>query len=114
MAEVDIPGLTALGEELLDLTARNESEMWNDFRSGPSAKAKEYATNIYKFLYLCPVEVVSSLYYSRIRPANAEAERRKELWKKGQGKDDGPKWEKLMCIALPKLNELIKDAVQGD
>lgn len=114
MAEVDIPGLTALGEELMDLTARNEDKMWNDFRSGPSKTAKDYATNIYKFLYLCPVEVVSSMYYSKIRPALLEADRKKELAKQGQGKDNGPKWEKLMCIALPKLNELIKEAVSNE
>lgn len=114
MAKVDIPGLTALGEELMDLTARNEDVMWNEFHSGPSDKAKAYGMNIYKFLYLCPEEVVSSLYYTKVRPANAEAERRKEQAKKGFGKDDGPKWEKLMCLAVPKIKELFDNAVRTD
>jgi hypothetical protein len=111
MAEKDIPGLTALGEELMDLTARNEDRMWNQFHSGPSAAARDYGTNIYKFLYICPDEVVCSLYYAKIAPANQEAERRKKMAKQGVGKDDGPKWEKLMCLGFPKLNELLKKTV---
>lgn len=111
MAEKDIPGLTTLGEELMDLTARNEDRMWNEFHSGPSAAARDYGTNIYKFLYICPDEVVCSLYYAKIAPANQEAERRKALAKQGTGKDDGPKWEKLMCLGFPKLNELLKKTV---
>ena len=111
MADKDIPGLTSLGEELLDLTARNEDKMWNDFHSGPSSTAKSYGTNIFKFMYTCPHEVVCSLYYSKIAPANQEAKRRKALAKQGVGKDDGPKWENLMCLGFPKLAELLKDIV---
>lgn len=114
MAEKDIPGITTLGEELMDLTARNEDKMWNDFHSGPSSVAKSYGINIYKFLHLCPDEVVCSLYYAKIAPANREAERKKALAKQGSGKDDGPKWEKLMCLGFPKLNELLKETVDND
>ena len=114
MADKDIPGITTLGEELMDLTARNEDKMWNDFHSGPSAVAKSYGTNIYRFLYLCPDEVVCSLYYAKIAPANREAERKKQLAKQGVGKDDGPKWEKLMCLGFPKLNELLKETIDDE
>ena len=112
MADKDIPGLTALGEELMDLTALNEDKMWNDFHSGPSSTAKAYGMNIYKFLYLCPEEVVCSLYYAKIAPANDEAERRKKLAKTGVGKDDGPKWEKLMCLAFPKIKEMLDNIIK--
>jgi len=111
MAEKDINGMTVLGEELMDLVARNEDKLWNDFHTGPSATAKEYGTNVYMFLYLCPEEVVSSLYYAKIAPANAEADRRKELAEKGIGKDDGPKWEKLICLGYPKIHELLKRVI---
>ncbi len=114
MADKDIPGITTLGEELMDLTARNEDKMWNDFHSGPSAIARYYGTNIYRFLYLCPDEVVCSLYYAKIAPANREAERKKTLAKQGVGKDDGPKWEKLMCLGFPKLNELLKETIDDE
>ena len=112
MANEDIPGLTSLGEDLLDLVARNEDRMWNEFHSGPNKTAAAYGTNIYKFMYICPEEVVCSLYYEKISPATKEANRKKALSKQGIGKDDGPKWEKLMCLGFPKLNELLKQKVE--
>lgn len=108
MARKDIPGLTQLGYDLMDLLARNEKDMWNDFHSEPGNKAVPYGMNVYKFLYLCPAEVVNSIYYTKIRPALNEAERMKKA-----GDDrNAPKWEKLMCIAVPKIKELLDKYVK--
>ena len=108
MVKKDIPGLTRLGYDLMDLLARHEDDMWNDFHSEPGNKAVPYGVNTYKFLHLCPAEVVNSIYYTKIRPAMNEAERMKKA-----GDDrKAPKWEKLMCIAVPKIKELLDKYVK--
>lgn len=106
MKEKDITAMTSLGEDLLDLVAHNEDKMWNETHTGPGSTAKAYAGNIFKFLYLCPNEVLSSLYYSKIAPALAKAKRRKDM-----GYDDGPKWEKLMSLACPAIKTHLDDVL---
>lgn len=102
MSKQDIPNLTALGNDLMDLVARQERYLWNDSHDGPSKKAVTYGGNVFKFLYLCPAEVVSSIYYTKVKPALDECTRQKK-----HGDDSGaPKWEKLICIAVPKIKEL--------
>ena len=107
MAKEDIAGLAQLGNDLMGLLARKEDTLWNDFHSGPSNTAAKYGTNVFKFLYLCPPEVVSDIYHSKVSPALQEANRRKEM-----GKDDGPKWEKLICMAVPKIHDLFDKYVK--
>ena len=108
MAKKDIPALTQLGNDLMDLVASNEKDMWNSFHSGPGNKATAYGTNVYKFMYLCPAEVVNSIYYTKIRPAMNEADRMKKAGNDGKA----PKWEKLMCIAVPEIKKLLDKYVK--
>lgn len=114
MTEHDVAGLSLLGEEIMDYLAANEKVLWNEKHDGPSDTAKKYATNLFKFMALCPPEIVSSLYHLKIRPALREADFRKEQAQQGKGRDDGPKWEKLITIAVPKLLTLIRSAAKEE
>jgi len=108
MAKQDIPSLSSLGNDLMDLVARQDNDLWNNEHSGPSDKAAGYGGNVFKFLYLCPAEVVTSIYYAKVKPALDECTRQKKL-----GDDsNAPKWEKLICIAVPKIKELFDKYVK--
>lgn len=111
MGESDMNSLISLGEEYFELMKENEKLMWNDTHNGPSEQATKFGINTYKFFKIVPAEVMSSLYYTCIQPASDYIDEMKAKAKKYGIKDDAPRWPRLMCIACPKLKDLMDTAI---
>lgn len=111
LADISSPKLGYLGEDMLDLIARNEDKMWNDEHNGPSQKAADFGANFYKFMQICPDDMVKSLYYNKIYPAIRLARRAKET---GDTSIKVPKWQSLMCIAVKKVHDKLSSLVDDE
>lgn len=90
MAGEDIPSLVALAEGIGLILNKEEDTLWNVLHDAPNDKAKGYAENLYKFLFMCPPEVVSSFYYNCVSPSLAK----------------GKKWGNLMGVACSKICDI--------
>lgn len=95
MAKADIPSLVSLAEGIGLILNKEEESLWNVLHDAPNDKAKGYAENLYKFLFMCPAEVVSSFYYNCVSPSLAK----------------GKKWGKLMGVACSKICDIFDKVI---